>query len=97
MQRSHFDQSLTDPAPPEELSAELTALWWLYNRNWQTAHDLIDGRPGTDSAWVHALLHRMEGDQGNADYWYARAGRARPNVTIKQEMDDMVEYFLAAD
>ena len=94
MQRKQFDESLAHEAPPEGLSLELTALWWLKNSNWQQAHDLIDPAPGPDSAWVHALLHRMEGDQSNANYWYARAGRERPGVTIGQELEVMLEVFL---
>lgn len=75
---------------------ELAAIWWLRNSNWGKAHDLIDPHPGTDAAWVHALLHRMEGDQANANYWYARAGKNRPNVTIRQEMDEITKFLLEA-
>lgn len=93
MQREQFDESLAKDVPPENLSLELTALWWLKNSNWQQAHDLIDPAPGADAAWVHALLHRMEGDQWNADYWYSRAGRERPEMTIGQELETMLAAF----
>ncbi|MEM6769217.1 MAG: hypothetical protein AAF597_01420 [Bacteroidota bacterium] len=94
MQRQQFETSLSLDAPPTDLSLELTALWWLKNSNWQAAHDLIDAAPGLTAAWVHALLHRMEGDQWNADYWYARAGKARPNLTIGQELEAMLDELL---
>lgn len=94
LQRSQFETSLSEDAPPEGLPLELSAIWWLRNSSWGKAHDLIDGTPGSDAAWVHALLHRMEGDQANANYWYARAGKSRPNRTIRQEMDDMMDHFL---
>lgn len=94
MTLEEFQQSLSAAAPPAVLRPELAALWWLTNRNWQKAHDLIDPEPGSDAAWVHALLHRMEGDQANANYWYARAGKARPNQTIRQEMDALLAHFL---
>jgi len=94
LQRQLFESSLEEPSPPEGCSKEIAALWWLRKRNWQKAHDLIDGEPGPDCAWVHALLHRMEGDEGNAAYWYARSGRQRGTSTIGQEIDDMLDYFL---
>lgn len=95
MQRKQFDESLAEDAPPAGLTTELTALWWLKKSNWQQAHDLIDATPGPEAAWVHALLHRMEGDEQNAAYWYARAGRVRPNLTIGQELEIMVAEFIA--
>lgn len=80
--------------PPGHFTAELAALWWLKNRNWQAAHDLIDPLPGPEAAWVHALLHRMEGDEANANYWYGKAGRPRPNQTIGQEIEELLLFFL---
>lgn len=92
--RTDFDTSLAKPAPPEECGSEITALWWLCNRNWQQAHDVIDGAPGRDAAWIHGLLHLMEGDRANAGYWYARAGRSQEGATIGQEVDLLLAYFL---
>lgn len=69
-------------------------MWWLQNRNWQRAHDLIDPVPGQDAAWIHALLHRMEGDKANAAYWYARSGRNTSENTIGQELEMLLDYFL---
>ena len=95
MQRAAFDRSVEQQTtPPAELSRPATALWWVCKRNWQEAHDLIDAAPGQDEAWVHAFLHRMEGDQANADYWYRRAGRDRPNITIGKELDQLIDHFL---
>jgi len=92
--RTDFNDSLSEPAPPENCGKEIAALWWLCNRNWQQAHDLIDGEPGQDAAWIHALLHLMEGDQGNAGYWYARAGRGQEGATIGQEMELLLDHLL---
>lgn len=94
MQRSEFESSLTDPNPPEGCRVEIAALWWLRNRNWQRGHDLIDGEPGLDAAWVHALMHRMEGDQANTRYWYARAGREIGDNTIGQEIEALLDHLL---
>lgn len=97
MLRTDFDASLTEPAPPEGCSPEITALWWLCNRNWQLAHDIIDAEEGRDAAWIHGLLHLMEGDRANAGYWYARAGRTQQGATIGQEVEFLLSYFLVED
>ena len=95
MQRTDFDQSLqAQDQPPAALSRPATALWWVCKRNWEKAHNLIDSAPGSDEAWVHAFLHRMEGDQANADYWYRRAGRERPNITIGKELEQLLRHFV---
>jgi hypothetical protein len=94
LQQTEFEQSLTGTEPPPELGAELTAIWWLKNRNWQKAQDLIDKEPGPDAAWVHALLHRMAGDEPNANRWYGRSGRPRENQTIRHELEEMLKHFL---
>ncbi|MBC6993792.1 hypothetical protein QWY85_11660 [Neolewinella lacunae] len=94
MLRNEFQQSLEGDAPPVDCGPEIIALWLISKRHWQEAHDLIDATPGRDAAWIHALLHRMEGDKPNADYWYARAGRSRPDQTIGQELEALLEYFL---
>jgi len=94
LQRPEFDTSLKELTPPTGCRVEIAALWWLKNRNWQKAHDLIDPEPGTDAAWVHALLHRMEGDEWNTNYWYGKASRPRPANTIGQELEELLAYFL---
>lgn len=67
-----------DPAPPEGLSIAAQALWHARAGKWDAAHDLCQDVPGTAGSWIHAWLHREEGDLGNAAYWYARAGREMP-------------------
>lgn len=95
MHRTSFDQSLKDDQqPPSDASLPVAALWWISNSNWEKAHDLIDREPGIDVAWVHAFLHRMEGDQANANYWYARSGRQHPGTTIGKELEQLLAYFL---
>ncbi|MFA6959606.1 MAG: hypothetical protein WC205_02510 [Opitutaceae bacterium] len=71
--------ALTDPAG---LSLPLQALWHELKGNWDLAHDLCQRAKSRDGDWVHAYLHRKEGDLGNAGYWYARAGRSMPEETI---------------
>jgi hypothetical protein len=76
-----------DPAPPAGLSPAAKALWYARAGKWDAAHDLCQEIPGNAGSWIHAWLHREEGDLGNASYWYSRAGKTMPpkNITLGQE------------
>ncbi|MFO7632716.1 MAG: hypothetical protein R6W76_09265, partial [Caldilinea sp.] len=74
MHLSEFRESLEQSAPPAGISPELKALWYADKGDWDRAHTLTQpGGPALD--WVHAYLHRAEGDPSNAAYWYRRAGK----------------------
>ncbi|WP_198664936.1 hypothetical protein [Lewinella sp. IMCC34191] len=94
MTRSEFDASLSAAEPPADLSLPLQSMWWLGKNNWDHAHDLIDSAPGSENAWVHAHLHRIEGDESNANYWYRRAGRETPDYGLSKERDVLLAFFL---
>ena len=70
-----FRQSLTSAEPPAELTLALAGLWWDAKSDWTRAHESAQQDEGRDGSWVHAYLHRKEGDQGNAAYWYRRADK----------------------
>ena len=70
---------------PPNLPLYLQALWYDAKDNWSKAHSLIDASNDADCCWVHAYLHRKEGDVSNADYWYRRAGKQRPAVSVQDE------------
>ena len=70
-----FKRSLSGKKPPSGLSPALTALWWAGNEAWDKAHDIVMNEDGAECAWVHAYLHRREGDRDNARYWYRQARR----------------------
>lgn len=65
----------TAPAPPASLSEEEKSLWHLKKGNWDEAHRIAQEIHTPLGSWIHALIHVVEGDQGNADYWFARAGK----------------------
>lgn len=65
----------TDPAPPAGLSPEATTLWFIKADRWEEAHNIAQDIPSRTGSWLHALLHLIEGDTGNAGYWFARANR----------------------
>lgn len=70
-----FRQSLTATAPLAGLTPALAGLWWDGKGDWKRAHESAQQDEGGEGSWVHAYLHRKEGDQGNAAYWYSRAGK----------------------
>jgi hypothetical protein len=91
---SSFTESLSLATPPAHFSVLLKSLWHDKKGDWKKAHDLVDSLPGAEAAWVHAYLHRKEGDIWNADYWYARAKKVRPTHTIEEEWEELVNHFI---
>jgi hypothetical protein len=90
-----FERSLAGPEPPAGFSPALTALWWAGKDKWSQAHDVAMAGQGADCAWVHAHLHRVEGDLENARYWYRNAGKKPPKGELKAEWAAIVSELLA--
>ena len=85
----------TDPAPPAGLSAEARALWLAKAGRWEEAHDIAQDIHTPDGSWIHALLHLIEGDTGNAGYWFARAGRPAAGISaIDAEWEKIAQKVL---
>jgi hypothetical protein len=91
---SEFKSSLQKTTPPLNTGKLLQALWYDAKGDWDTAHNLAQEIETTDGSWVHAYLHRKEGDEGNARYWYHRARKNFPKVTLEQEWEEIVNDFL---
>ncbi len=91
-----FLKSLDYDTVPNDYSIHLKSLWYDAKNNWQEAHDLIDHLEDADSAYVHAYLHRKEGDLWNAKYWYNRAQKTMPKNSLEEEWLTLVQYFLPA-
>ena len=105
MSFAEFQTSLArESRPPARLSAPLQALWLEAKGDWAGAHELAQsgdrpeggGSGARDGAWVHAYLHRKEGDEGNAAYWYARAGRRVATGDLAKEWREIVIELLAS-
>ncbi len=92
-----FKDSLTRSAPPDDMGGALQALWWAAKGDWDRAHKLVMGADGRDAAWVHAYLHRVEGDIGNARYWYGRAGHPPHTGAHEEEWAAIAADLLARD
>jgi hypothetical protein len=90
----NFLNSVADPRPPSRLAETLIALWWDKKGDWDKAHSIAQQIPTVQGSAVHAYLHRAEGVLWNADYWYARAGRQRPDMPLEQEWQLLVEEML---
>ncbi|EFI50310.1 hypothetical protein [Afipia sp. 1NLS2] len=94
MSISDLKASLAEAAPPANLSQPLTALWWVAKGNWEQAHSLAQQTPTADGAWVHAHIHRIEGDLDNAGYWYGRAGKPASSALLETEWDQIASALL---
>jgi hypothetical protein len=94
MKFEEFQKSLGASSPPANLSGYLQSLWYDAKGDWNRSHEIIKDIADERAAWIHAYLHRKEGDIGNADYWYRRAGKSRPDKTLEEEWENIVEALL---
>jgi hypothetical protein len=92
-----FKSSTSQVAPPDDLSAPLEGLWWAAKGDWDRAHKVVQKDDGADAAWVHAYLHRVEGDLPNARYWYHQATRPEAKSTLDDEWNSIAEVLLAGN
>ena len=90
-----FNESLSQAEPPVNLSLPLKSLWYDAKGDWHTAHHLINDLEDKISAWVHAYLHRKEGDIGNAGYWYRRAGKQISTLSLQDEWTELAKALSA--
>jgi hypothetical protein len=89
-----FKRSVKNPRSPAGLTPALRALWWAKKDNWARAHKIVMDDDGRDSAWVHAHLHRVEGDASNARYWYREAGRPAAKAAPAAEWNAIVKALI---
>lgn len=80
---------------PTSLPPALQGLWIDQQGNWDQAHQIVQDANDAASAWVHAYLHREEGDLGNARYWYRRAGRRTSQASLAEEWEQIARELLA--
>jgi hypothetical protein len=92
---TQLEATLTRAAPPSELSPALAALWHDAKGDWDAAHRAAQDIDDESGAWVHAYLHRKEGDASNAAYWYRRAGRPVSRAPLEEEWAAIATELLA--
>jgi hypothetical protein len=88
-----FKSSLGN-STPGNMSVHLQSLWYDGKGDWDKSHTTIQDIEDKNAAWIHAYLHRKEGDIWNADYWYSRAGKKRPSTSLNEEWESLVNFFL---
>jgi hypothetical protein len=91
-----FKATLTKDEPPPSLPAPLLALWRDAKDDWDGAHRVAQDIESADGAWIHAYLHRKEGDASNAAYWYRRAGKPVARVSLEEEWEEIAAALLNA-
>lgn len=90
-----FRASVTAAAPPGDVGPALQALWWLAKGNWDEAHKVCQQHEDNDDCnWVHAHLHRQEGDLRNAGGWYSRAGKPTATCSLDEEWEQVTTALL---
>ena len=88
--KEHCNSGVAEP----ELSPYLVALWYDATGNWERAHEIVQEIPDRNASWIHAYLHRKEGDSGNASYWYSQAAKSICDDSLEEEWGSLVRNFL---
>jgi hypothetical protein len=91
---AEFRASLSGTAPSAALTPPLAALWWAAKGEWDKAHGIVQDENTSVAAWVHAYLHRVEGDLGNAGYWYRQAGQPVAKDPLEVEWERIASALL---
>ena len=94
MDLNDFRASLDGDSPPADIPPLLRAMWLEAKGDWPGAHAIAQSEPNASGSWVHAYLHRVEGDLANAGYWYRRAGRPASQATLAEEWEEIVGALL---
>jgi hypothetical protein len=94
MTLQEFKSSLASADQPNDVDPLLTALWNDAKGKWEYAHAIVQEIDHPDAAWIHAYLHRKEGDEFNAKFWYNLADKKFPTNSLEKEWEEIVSYFL---
>ena len=89
-----FKTSVTHAAPPAGVTGPLQGLWWAAKGDWDKAHKTVQDDESSEAAWVHAYLHRVEGDLPNASYWYRTAGKPIATSALDDEWAAIATHML---
>lgn len=97
MTLAEFEATLSQPQPPSGVARTLAALWHDRRGDWTRAHETAQEIDDADGAWIHAYLHRKEGDAGNAAYWYRRAGKPIASGSLDEEWTAIATALLTGE
>jgi len=93
MDYESFIKSTSFDTPPEKISLYLKALWYDAKDDWEMSHHIAQDIPDKNGSWIHAYLHRKEGDRFNAGYWYNKAGKTFPSFSLEEEWNQLAKAF----
>lgn len=91
---NEFQDSLSDRNPQENWPEGLKALWYDAKNDWEGSHDIAQEMHNDLGSWIHGYLHRKEGDEFNAGYWYRKVGKPFPKISLEEEFQELVEFAL---
>jgi len=91
---TEFQKTLSNQNLPNNWPEALKSLWYDAKGNWEASHDIAQEMHNDLGSWIHAYLHRKEGDEFNAGYWYRRAGKSFPKSFLEEEHREIVEHIL---
>ncbi len=94
MNFDQFNSSILNDTPYQGISPLLKVMWLDAKGDWHGAHDIAQDIHDRNGSWIHAYLHRKEGDLANARYWYQKAGKNEPAVSLEEEWKILVSAFL---
>lgn len=97
MDLQQFRRLLQSDHPPQRMNPHLLAMWYAGKRDWGQAHNIAQDLHDMGGSWIHAYLHRWEGDEWNAGYWYRKAGKPYPKITLDQEWEEIVTERLKVE
>lgn len=90
-----FQETIELPEPPQGWPTALQALWWAWKGDWHASHNIAQDLHTPMGSWIHAHLHRTEGDDWNAGYWYRQANKPFPDCTLEEELRRLVIQEIA--
>jgi hypothetical protein len=96
MKLDELKRTLSSAAPPDNIAGPLAGLWWAAKGDWDTSHKIVQDDESREAAWVHAYLHRVEGDLPNASYWYRTAGQPVASGALDAEWSAIATALLDA-
>ena len=95
MQYDDFIKLTKESKPSDKLSGIHLAIWYAVKDNWDMAHNIIQEIKTENASWIHAYLHRVEGDIDNAKYWYNRSSKEPWTESLKSELDNIIQFLFA--
>mgnify|MGYP001496863434 CR=1 FL=1 len=95
MNHNEFIESLKSATPPKDLGGEELALWYAAKDDWEMAHNTAQEISTETASWIHAYLHRWEGDISNSRYWYHRAQKEAYSESLEEELEDIIHSIFS--